>query len=166
MILVIVSIIVILRIFVFNSYVVTSGSMEDTLSVSDFVIGNRVAYINSYPSRGDIITFNKDGETLVKRVIAVSGDTIDISDGSVILNGQKLEESYVSGATDIPNDNNIYYPYTIKEGEVWVMGDNRENSKDSRMYGAIDISDVTSKVVFRYFPLTRVDFVGEYYASE
>lgn len=151
-------ILIALRIFVFGSYIVPTQSMENTINISDCLLGNKVAYINKSPERGDIITFNQTGKNLVKRVIAVAGDTIDIRDGSVYLNGEKLEENYTVGKTE-DDTGNVRYPYTLKDGELWVMGDNRENSKDSRVFGAIKTSSVESKIVFRFFPFNRLGTV-------
>lgn len=155
----IVTIIILARIFVFGSYIVPTKSMENTIMTSDCIIGDKLAFINSKPERGDIITFNgKDGKTLVKRVIALPSETVDIRDNSVFINGEKLDESYTIGSTEQLSSNNEF-PYKLDKDEIWVMGDNRENSSDSRVFGPIKLSQVESKILFRYFPFNRIGSV-------
>lgn len=104
------------------------------------------------------ITKNIEVKYIIKRVIAVPGDVVDIKDGYVTVNGQKLEESYVRGQTF--ENSNFSYPLTIPENKVFVLGDNRENSTDSRMLGLIDYEQIKGKVVFRLWPVKRVGKIG------
>ena len=91
---------------------------------------------------------------IIKRVIAVSGDTLDIKDGYVYRNGKKLEEDYIKGQTFERSD--FSYPLTVPEDHVFVLGDNRENSLDSRIIGLIEHDQVKGKVVFRLWPFSRI----------
>lgn len=152
-----VAISVLLRAFVIGAYVVPTSSMEDTIHVSDCLIGNRLAYIGSSPKRGDIITFTKDGSNLVKRVIATEGETVSFANGDVYIDGKKLYEDY-STKNSYPLNSDITYPYTLKPGEVWVMGDNRTNSADSRAFGPVRVEDIESKIFMKYYP--NVIFFG------
>lgn len=152
-----VAISVLLRVFVIGAYVVPTSSMEDTIHVSDCLIGNRLAYVNSSPKRGDIITFTKDGSNLVKRVIATEGETVSFANGDVYIDGKKLYEDY-STKNSYPLNSDITYPYTLKPGEVWVMGDNRTNSADSRAFGPVRVEDIESKIFMKYYP--NVIFFG------
>lgn len=104
------------------------------------------------------ITKNIEVKYIIKRVIAVPGDVVDIKDGYVTVNGQKLEESYVRGQTF--ENSNFSYPLTIPENKVFVLGDNRENSTDSRILGLIDYEQIKGKVVFRLWPVKRVGKIG------
>ncbi len=149
-----------LRTFVFQAYEIPSGSMEDTIETGDLVFAEKVSYYFSSPSQGDIVTFDdplQDSRVLIKRVIAVGGQTIDLIDGQVYVDGVMLDEPYTEGKrTDPlmpPAGINISYPYTVPEGQLWVMGDNRTNSQDSRYFGSVDASTVTSKAVLTYWPL-------------
>lgn len=104
------------------------------------------------------ITKNIEVKYIIKRVIAVPGDIVDIKDGNVTVNGQKLEESYARGQTF--ENSNFSYPLTIPENKVFVLGDNRENSTDSRILGLIDYEQIKGKVVFRLWPVKRIGKIG------
>jgi signal peptidase I len=166
---------------VFATTQVRQTSMQDTLMEGQHLFIEKVTYMFGDPSRKDIIVFIEDqypanyikrveiflkdvseifkpieqktNVRLVKRVIGVPGDTVDIIDGKVYLNGKVLDEPYVKGETfqrDIP--------FPIKEipkGKYLVLGDNREVSKDSRSFGLIDRCQIEGKAVFRFWPLNK-----------
>ena len=151
---------VLLRTFVFQAYEIPSGSMETTIMTGDMVFAEKVSYHFREVEQGDIVTFDDpltSNRTLIKRVIAVAGQTVDINDedGLVYVDGEALEESYTTGAT-YTLESSVTYPYTVPEGCVWVMGDNRENSQDSRYFGAIEVSTVSARAVFVYWPLSEI----------
>lgn len=134
---------------------VPSRSMVPTLQVDDLLI----VKMGAKPKRGDIILFYPhadDDEQYVKRLIAVGGDTISIHNGQVILNGEPLDEPYLNaGLADVEwpegeGPATEMADYTIPAGYFWAMGDNRNNSLDSRYYGAFPIENYIGKVVF-YF---------------
>jgi signal peptidase I len=149
-----------LRTFVFVPYEIPSGSMEDTIMTGDMVFSEKITYYLGEPQQGDIITFadpNVAGRTLIKRVIAVGGQTVDLQNGHVVVDGQVLDEPYTEGKPSYPLENSkITFPYTVPEGSVWVMGDNRTNSQDSRYFGAIKVSTITGKAVWTYWPLSDI----------
>ena len=93
---------------------------------------------------------------LIKRVIATGGQTVDLRDGVVYVDGVPLDEPYTQGKPSNDLNSGITYPYTVPEGHVWVMGDNRTNSADSRAFGAIPLESVTGHAVLRYWPLDRI----------
>ena len=115
--------------------------------------------------QGDIVVFlNPDGtsehDVLVKRVIATAGQTVDLQDGKVVVDGQVLDEDYTTGmswplSVQAPAAQ-VSYPYTVPDDCVWVMGDNRENSADSRYFGPVDRSDLIAVALVRYWPLNRI----------
>ncbi len=153
------------RTFIAESFEIPSSSMLQTLKVGDRLIGEKITYKFSDPKRGDIATFNDPENpsiTLIKRVIGVPGDTIDIHDGAVYLNGERQYESYTNGQSTYPLQEYasflkgpLSYPYTLKEGEYWMMGDNRSNSLDSRYFGPIARKEMTSKAWFIFWPFNE-----------
>ena len=153
---------VVLRLFVIGVYCVPSGSMLETIQIGDLVLGEKVSLALRDPEPGEIVTFDSplvEGETLVKRVIAVGGQTIDLVDGSVVVDGVTLDEPYVGdeptqSLSDLSGSAGITYPYVVPDGCIWVMGDNRTNSKDSRYFGPVSVDDVTSIAVLIYWPLS------------
>lgn len=152
-----------LRTFVFQPYEIPSGSMEETIQTGDMVFAEKVSYYFRDVEQGDIVTFRDPltpGRELIKRVIAVGGQTVDINDedGLVYVDGVALDEPYTNGLPSytLPNSvANVTFPYTVPEGELWVMGDNRTNSQDSRYFGSIEESSVTGHGVLIYWPLDR-----------
>ena len=152
-----------LRTFVFQAYEIPSGSMEDTIMTGAMVFSEQLTYYGSDPERGDIVTFQDPeipSRTLIKRVIATEGQTVQLIDGDVFVDGQKLVEPYTDGKESWPLISSygspITYPYTVPKGELWVMGDNRTNSQDSRYFGSIPVSSVTGKAIFKYWPLDSI----------
>ena len=151
-----------LRTFVFEVYEVPTGSMLETIQEGDRLVGEKVTYRYSEPKQGDIVTFsNPDGSdtTLIKRVIATGGQTVNLVDGVVYVDGVALDEPYTLGKASYPLDYSLTgvtmsYPYTVPEGSVWVMGDNRTNSLDSRYFGAVSVDDITSRAVFIFWPFS------------
>lgn len=152
-----------LRTFVVETYIVPSGSMLDTIHEGDTLVGEKITYRTSSPQAGDVVTFKDpedQGTTLIKRVIATEGQTVDLVDGTVYVDGQPLDESYTEGRPSEPlmvhssTTDAITYPYTVPSGCIWVMGDNRTNSLDSRYFGAIPVSSVTSHALFIFWPFS------------
>ena len=152
-----------LRTFVFQPYEIPSGSMEDTIMVGDMVFSEKVSYYFRDVEAGDIVTFSdplSPGRVLIKRVVATEGQTVDINDvdGLVYVDGVPLDEPYTNGLPSYRLDNsiaNVTYPYTVPEGQVWVMGDNRTNSQDSRYFGSIDADTITGRGALIYWPLNH-----------
>jgi signal peptidase I len=145
--------------FVAQPYEIPSGSMEDTIEIGDRVFSEKVSSDFNNPERGDIVTFKdvtNQNRVLIKRVIATGGQTVDLIDGTVYVNGVALSEPYTQGKPSYDLKSGIVYPYTIPDGYIWVMGDNRTNSSDSRAFGAIPVSNITGHAFFRYWPLNRI----------
>lgn len=156
-----------IRTFVMQPYQIPSGSMEDTIMIGDNLFSERVSYYFGDPKQGDIVTFDDPetpGRVLIKRVIATGGQTVSFVNGMVMVDGVANEASYVKGksypAVTGTSGTSIHYPYTVPEEELWVMGDNRENSQDSRVFGAVPISNVTGKAFFVYWPLNHIGLLA------
>jgi signal peptidase I len=145
--------------FVVNGYVIPSSSMEPTLQVNDKIFSEHLTYYQRAPQAGDIVTFHDPevaDRTLVKRCIATEGQTVDLIDGTLYIDGVSQDQSYTHGLPSYPLSTapgvTVSYPYTVPKGEIWVMGDNRTNSADSRYLGAIPVSSVTGRVCCIYWP--------------
>lgn len=153
-------------IFLFRQVVVDGTSMRKTLSDKDRLVITNLFYT---PETGDIVVFNCEGlnKVLIKRVIATEGQKleIDYQNNTVSVDGKVLSEDYISEAmVNQPYfDSNYYhedtqtYEYTIPKGKIFVMGDNRNHSEDSRtaMVGFISTSDIIGKVILRVSPFTK-----------
>ena len=144
----------------FKTYYIPSTSMVPTLEVNDRVIVNRLSYRGSgTPHQGQIIVFERpeaapesEIEELIKRVIAVGGDTIEARDGQVYVNDAPLAEDYLpegTVTTNLPRQQ-------IPDGTVFVMGDNRSFSSDSRVWGTVDTDLVIGRAIVRIWPLDRI----------
>lgn len=144
-----------IRIFIFEPFIVYDYCMEPNLKVEDKVIINKLAYKFGAVKRGDIVALHSplEQKDLVKRVIAVEGDEITLtSEGEIFISGEKISESY------LPANQNISYvnqTIVVGEGEVFVMGDNRNNSFDSRFFGTIAEDDIFGEFVIIYWPPSR-----------
>ena len=148
--------------FVVCPYNIPSASMESTIETGDSVWSEKISYYFRSPQAGDIVTFEDPqtaGRTLIKRVIATGGQTVDLQDGVVYVDGVALDETYATGTSEPLNTASgvtVSYPYTVPEGYLWVMGDNRNNSADSRFFGAIDSKTVTGHAVAIYWPINHI----------
>lgn len=140
--------------FILLNGVIPSSSMENTVMKGDSIIAYRLAYKFSSPKRSDIIVFNSEQTNhseYIKRVIGIEGDTVELIDGEVYVNGEKRDESsYIKGKTYVGS--NGINKFEVPKGCVLVFGDNRENSADSRFMEDpyIKCSDITGKLILRY----------------
>ncbi len=138
--------------FVAEPVRVQSSSMAPTLDDGDRIIVNKLAYRVHDPRSGDVIVLEApdDAGLVVKRVVAVGGDEVGIEDGVLVVNGVARSEAYVDQETI---DGVYFGPVEVPVGTVFVMGDNRAESVDSREYGAVSIDDVVGRVSWRVWPL-------------
>jgi signal peptidase I len=166
---------------VFATTQVRQSSMQDTLFEGQHLFIEKLSYDFGNPSRGDIIVFiennhpqnyldgikifltdisevfkptdEKTDVRLVKRVIGLPGDKVDVRDGSVYVNGKKLDEAYTKGQT---YTREFAFPVKVPVGKYIVMGDNREVSKDSRSFGLIERCQIEGKATARFWPLNKI----------
>jgi len=147
---------VLIRTFIFEPFIVPTPSMEPTLLVGDKVIINKLAYNVTSIDRGDIVAFHsplEEDKDLVKRAIAIEGDEVSLtSEGEIFVNGEKISEDYLPGEQDIKYLNGVII---VGPDEVFVMGDNRNNSFDSRFFGNISEDKIFGEFVIIYWPPTR-----------
>ncbi len=154
MILIVVVVVLIVNNFLLINAKIPSESMEDTIMTGDRIFGNRLAYLFSDPQRYDIVIFKyPDDETqlYIKRVIGLPGETVEIRDGKVYIDGSEtpLDDSFTP-ETPVGN----YGPYTVPEGCYFMLGDNRNYSKDSRFWQNpyVEKEKILGKAVMKYFP--------------
>ena len=143
--------------FVIANSRVPTGSMENTIMSRSRVIGSRLAYLKDDPQRGDIVIFHyPDDESIyyVKRVIGLPGETVMIEDGKVYINGSDtpLDEPYLAEPME-----GSYGPYTVPAGCYFMLGDNRNNSRDARFWENkyVKKDKIIAKVLFCYYPISR-----------
>jgi len=132
---------------------VTSNSMFPTLLIGDRIVFLKDAYRHSNPLRGDIVVLrrpNGDGELIIKRVVGLQGEVIAAYRGKVYINGKPLDEPYVGGVVTT-----WIKPTLIPEGHVYLLGDNRPSSEDSRDFGPVPIKHLLGKAVLRVLPIDR-----------
>jgi signal peptidase I len=164
--------------FIVKTYKIPSGSMKPTLLVGDqimvnkFIYGVKIPYFRktiipiSDPQRGDIVVFifpvdrSKD---FIKRVIGLGGDTIEIKNKKIFINGKEYTDSFgvyteefIYPASVNPRDN--FGPVTVPRGSIFVMGDNRDESLDSRFWGFVDLKDVEGKAFIIYWSWNKEDY--------
>ena len=156
----------VVRMLVVEPFTVPTGSMEPTIQIGDNVLGQKVTLrMGQEVQVGDIVIFRNPNsasnhDVLVKRVIAKSGQTVDLRNGKVYVDGEPLDEPYAIGQSyplDVQAPGvTVNFPYTVPEGSVWLMGDNRENSADSRYFGTVPTENLIAVAFFRYWPLNRI----------
>ena len=165
---------VLLRTFVVATYSIPSGSMEPTLKIGDRIVVDKLSYHLHGVDRSNIVVFSTPAaedcagppvSDLVKRVIGLPGEIISLADGRVYINGRLLPETFLPPdvRTDTyPGPSNaaysLHHAYRIPAGDVFVMGDNRPQSCDSRYWGPIAESTIVGKVDMRIWPLSRIGF--------
>lgn len=140
-----------------QAYMIPTGSMEHTIMPNDRVFGNRFVYHIHKPERGDIIAF-KPPDTVqdtripfLKRVIAVEGDDVYMHNGAIYVNGKKTVEPYL-----MEPPLGEMQPRHVPPDTIFVMGDNRNSSYDSRYFGFVPIKNIQAKAFFRFWPLDRI----------
>ncbi|MCP4745906.1 MAG: signal peptidase I [Desulfobacteraceae bacterium] len=163
-----------IRAFVVQAFKIPSGSMKNTLLVGDYILVNKFIYgvkipfsnitviPIKYPKRGDIIVFKypeDPSKDFIKRVVAVGGDKIHIRDKKVYVNDKLQDSSFArfseSGKKPLRD---FFGPATVPEGKLFVMGDNRDRSNDSRFWGYVDVGEVRGKAFMIYWSWNKEDF--------
>lgn len=141
---------------------VESVSMQPTLYAGNFVVVNKLSYQFGFPSRGDIIVFryppNPELDPYIKRVIGLPGEEIRVEDGNVFINGVRIAEPYLETQTQQGGE------WVIPEDALFVMGDNRNNSSDSRAWGIVPLENVIGKALMVYWPPEKWEVLNISYA--
>lgn len=139
--------------FCTRGFYVYGSCMEPNLKTGERVLASRAAYWFSGPQRGDVVIFRYPGDptkNYVKRVVGLPGDYIEIHNGQLYVNGEPAPEPYKK--MEAHGD---YGPERVREGYLFVLGDNRDQSNDSRFWGELPIANVEAKALVRYWPLSR-----------
>ena len=162
MIAVVVLVIVLLQEFIIINARIPSASMEPTVSVGNQIFGSRLTYKFRDPERYDIIIFHDPDNSkklLIKRIIGMPGDTVDIRDGSVYINGSEtsLEDSFCMEPSSTLKGN-LVYPIVVPSDSYFVLGDNRMDSNDSRFWTNtfVQKDEILGNAVFRYWPVWEI----------
>lgn len=146
-----------IKTFLVQPYIVPTGSMIPTIQIGDRILANKLVYwTGTEPAPGDVVVLDDPTgqfDMLVKRVVATGGQTIDLVDGSVVVDGEVAMEPYTHGLPSEPQVQS--FPYEIPDGEVWVMGDNRTNSADSRSFGSVPAETIRGRGFWTYWPIDR-----------
>ena len=166
----------VIKTFLIQAFYIPSGSMETTLEIGDRVLVNKLSYRVHDVNRGDLVVFEAaEGEgdcgepvnqaaataaeggikDLIKRVIGLPGDVVEGRDNQLLVNERILVEPYLDEGTTTSD----FGPVTIPEGCIWVMGDNRGDSRDSRSFGPIDEDHIVGRAFVRVWPLTNLGFL-------
>jgi len=153
----------ILRTYAVATFYIPSGSMENTLLNHDMLIADKLSYkvLHRAPQRGDVMIFQNPQnrkQDYIKRVIGLPGDTIEVRDGVVYVNGEALEEDYIK-----ERPYRSYGPNKVPDGHYFMMGDNRNNSVDSRVWGAVDRSLFEGRAVVVFWPLNRIHLIRHHF---
>jgi signal peptidase I len=144
------------RPFVMEAFWIPSGSMIPTLEIGDRVLVNKFIYRFTDPSRGDIIVFesvDNSNEDLIKRVVGLPGDRIAVRGGKLFVNGERQREPYTN--KKLP-DRSFYAQTRVPKNHVFVMGDNRGNSADSRVFGPLPEKNIEGEAFLRFWPPDRI----------
>lgn len=157
-----------IKTFVMQAFYIPTGSMQPTLEINDRVLVNKLSYRLHDVNRGDIVVFERlpqevgpdNTKDLIKRVIGLPGESIVIKDDRVYVNGTVLDEPYLPPGTHTVNTNTIHpctteKPCVVPPDSVWVMGDNRSSSQDSRVIGPVPIERIVGRAFVRVWPLSR-----------
>lgn len=152
----------VIRTFLLGAFYIPSESMDPTLKVGDRVLVNKLSYKLHDVNRGDVVVFKRPPQEqvagikdLIKRVIGLPGETIESRSGKVYINGRPLNEGYLQPG--VLTDN--LPPTKIPANEVFVMGDNRDNSSDSRVFGPIEENLIVGRAFVRVWPLTHLGWL-------
>ena len=147
-----------IKTFLFQPFYIPTPSMEPTLKVRDRILVSKLSYRFGQPKQGDIVVFLAPHETnrdFIKRVIATEGQRVQIREGEVFVNNKPQKEPWAQKDHDLTN----YGPVTVPKDGIFVMGDNRANSFDSRLFGPLGEEKLIGKALFIYWPPERMGLV-------
>lgn len=151
---------IIIEKFFISVTIVSGESMLSTLHNDDRLIIDKVSYNFDSPRRGEVVVFippikGREDELFVKRVVGVSGDTYNIEGNKIYINGELLQENYIYNYKDV--DRNYEFEFGIvPKGHIYVLGDNRNNSNDSRSFGCVPVDKIKGRVLTKIWPIKPI----------
>jgi signal peptidase I len=157
----------IINTFVFSLVYVDGTSMNPTLKDAERLVLNKTAYLFKGPEHGDIVVFHANSfDDYIKRVIALPGETVEMRQDQLYINGQVVDEPYLDELRASLNGKGMvltedFGPITVRDGYLFVLGDNRRNSTDSRLLGSISKTEMSGKVSIRVWPLNAIGKVDK-----
>ena len=158
----VVAVFFIIYLFFVQPHQVDGYSMYSTFDHGEYLLTDKITYKSRTPQRGEVVVFKAPpaaqcpagtGCDYIKRIIGIGGDTIEVKDNAMWLNGKKLSEPYIHGVSTEPGAYILNRKVTLQPGEFFVSGDNRPHSSDSRVWGPITMNEIVGRVFFRYWPL-------------
>ena len=158
------SLFIVTYLFLVGPNQVRGASMEPTFYSGEYILTSKITYKFRNPHRGDVIVFqspkNPDID-YIKRIIGLPGDSVEVREGELYVNGQLLLENYISEKTNLWEGGYLQenIPITVPVNMLFVMGDNRPRSSDSREFGPIPIQDIVGEVFYRYFPTDKIGVI-------
>lgn len=163
------SIFLVIYLFFMQPHQVSGQSMETTLMNKDYVLTDKISYRTGNPQRGDIVVVHAPeaancptgtGCDFIKRMIGLPGDTIEVKDNGIFVNGTKLNEPYIdAGNQTQPGRFTENRVVTLGQDQYFVVGDNRMHSSDSRAWGPVSRDDIVGRAFFRYWPLNSAQLL-------
>jgi signal peptidase I len=158
------AVVIFVYLFVASPHEVIGSSMEDNFHEHEYLLADKISYHFKDPKRGDVVIFKKSEKTdYIKRIIGLPGDQVEIRDGSFYVNGELLQENeyldpniYTEGKKFLDEGDP---PYTVPQDKLFVAGDNREHSLDSRAFGPIGFDTVKGRAVLVYWPISNLRIV-------
>lgn len=148
----------VIRLLIMSPFFIPSPSMVPALQVGDRIIVSKVAYYFHEPQHGDIVVFKyplNPKKDYVKRLIAVEGDVVELKDSNLYINGAEVPENYLPSNLRFSD----FGPLQVPPGKYFMLGDNRNNSADSRFWGFLPHNMIIGKTVFIYWPLNRIGLI-------
>ncbi|MDD9270263.1 signal peptidase I [Paenibacillus sp. MAHUQ-63] len=161
--------VIVIRWFLFSPFIVDGDSMRPNFSTGERLIVNKIIYDIRAPKRGEVIVFHApEGKDYIKRVIALPGETVKVTGDKVFINGQEIDQPYIKEAIEQANKEGHAYntlsdfPETkVPDGEIFAMGDNRPNSKDSRAksVGFVPYNKIVGRSEVIFWPVNKISFI-------
>lgn len=146
---IIIILVVIIRTFLISPAIVDGDSMEKTLFNDEIVFVNKIIHYTNKYKRFDIVAIKEDSEYLIKRIIGLENETVEYKDNKLFINNEEIK-------VPLKFEYTMDFKTKVEKNSVFVLGDNRDISKDSRFFGSFKIKDLRGTVTFRLFPFTKI----------